>query len=112
MKPNNRFESARVALEKDERNLRTGLVTDPVGVRAVVVTSSNLELAAFHTDSLCNSHVAAEVEVGRVKTAQGTASAIPCEQVFYWLSHLTIDPESRAKRNRKLPGCGFAGVRH
>ena len=43
-----------------------------------------------------------------MKTAQGTASAIPCEQVFYWLSHPTIDPESRAKRNRKLPGCGFA----
>jgi hypothetical protein len=32
----------------------------------------------------------------------------PCEQVFYWLSHPTMDPESRAKRNRKLPGCGFA----
>jgi len=43
-----------------------------------------------------------------VKAAQGTASAIPCEQVFYLLSHPTIDPESRAKGNRKLTGCGFA----
>jgi hypothetical protein len=97
-----------MALEKDERNLGTKLVTDPVDVGTVVVTSSNLELAAFHTDSLCNSHVATEVEVGRVKTAQGTAPAIPCEQVFYSLGHPTIDSEFQAKRNRKLSGCGFA----
>ena len=43
-----------------------------------------------------------------MKAAQGTASAIPCEQVFYLLSHPTIDPESRARGNRKFPGCGFA----
>jgi hypothetical protein len=97
-----------MAFEKDERNLGTRLVSDPIGAEAVVVTGSNLELAAFHTDSLCNSHVATKVEVGRVKTARGTASAIPCEQVFYLLSHPTIDPEFRARRNRKLAGCGFA----
>jgi hypothetical protein len=97
-----------MAFEKDERNLGTRLVTDPVDEETVVVTSSNLELAAFHADSLCNSHVATEVEVGRVKTAQGTAPAIPCEQVFYSLGHPTIDPEFQAKRNRKLSGCGFA----
>jgi len=50
---------------------------------------------------LCNSHVAVEVEVGRVKAAQGTASAIPCEQVFYLLSHPTIDPETRARERRR-----------
>src|SRR5687767_12684109 len=59
-----------MAFDKDEGNLGTRLVTDPIGAGAVVVTGSNLELAAFHTDSLCNSHVATEVEVGRVKTAQ------------------------------------------
>jgi hypothetical protein len=94
--------------EKDEGNLGTRLVTDPVDVGTVVVTSSNLELTAFHTDSLCNSHVATEVEVGRVKTAQGTAPAIPCDQVFYSLGRPTIDPEFQARRNRKLSGCGFA----
>jgi hypothetical protein len=43
-----------------------------------------------------------------VKTAQGTAPAIPCEQVFYSLGHPTIDSEFQAKRSRKLAGCGFA----
>src|SRR4030095_4710300 len=97
-----------MTFEKDERNLGTGLVTDPVDVGTVVVTCSYLELAAFHANSLCNSHVAIEVEVGRVKTAQGTAPAIPCEQVFYSLGHPTIAPEFQAKRNRELAGCGFA----
>src|SRR5688572_22295734 len=93
-----------MALEKDERNLGTRLVADPIEVGTVVVTCSNLELAAYHADSLCNSHVATEVEVGRVKTAQGTAPAIPCEQVFHLLGHPTIDPEFQAKINRKLAG--------
>jgi hypothetical protein len=43
-----------------------------------------------------------------VKTAQGTAPAIPCEQVFYSLGHPTIDSAFQARRNRKLAGCGFA----
>ena len=43
-----------------------------------------------------------------MKTAQGTAPAIPCEQVFYSLGHPTIDPEFQAKKNRELAGCGFA----
>jgi len=57
---------------------------------------------------LCNFHVAAEVAAGRVKTAQGTAPAIPCKQVFYSLGLPTIDSKSRAKRNRNLSGCGLA----
>jgi hypothetical protein len=97
-----------MTFEKDERNLGTRLVTDPVDVGTVLVTSSNLELAAFHANSLCNSHVATEVEVGRVKTAQGTAPAIPCKQVFCSLGHPTIDSEIQAERNRKLAACGFA----
>lgn len=94
--------------EKDERNLGTTFVTYPVSAEAVVVSRPDLELSALHDNSLCNFHVAAEVAIGRVKTAQGTAPAIPCEQVFYSLGLPTIDPEFRAKRNRKLSGCGFA----
>jgi hypothetical protein len=96
--------------EKDQRNLRNRLfrITDPPRVWAVVVSGSDFELAVLHGDSLCNFHVAVEVAAGRVKTAQGTAPAISCEQVFYSLGLPTIDPELRAKRNRKLSGCGFA----
>jgi hypothetical protein len=97
-----------MAFEKDERNLDTRLVTYPVGAEAVVVSRSDLDLSVLHRDPLCNFHVAAEVAVGRVKTAQGTAPAISCEQVFYSLGLPTIDSKSRAKRNRKLSGCGFA----
>jgi hypothetical protein len=97
-----------MAFEKDERNLGTTFVTYPVRAEAVVVSRPDLELSALHDNSLCNFHVAAEVAAGRVKTAQGTAPAIPCEQVFYSLGLPTIDPESRAKGNRKLSGCGFA----
>jgi hypothetical protein len=99
-----------MTFEKDERNLGARLVTDPVDVGTVVVTGSNLELATFHADSLCSSHVATEVEVGRVKTAQGAAPAIPCKQVFCSPGHPTIDPEFQAKRNRKRSGCGFASL--
>lgn len=99
-----------IPFEKDERNLGNRLfwITDPPGVWAIVVSGSDFELAVLHGDSLCNFHVAAEVAAGKVKTAQGTAPAIPCEQVFYSLGLPTTDPEFLAKRNRKLSGCGFA----
>jgi hypothetical protein len=37
-----------------------------------------------------------------VKTAQGTAPAIPCEQVFYSPGHPTIDSEFQAKETASL----------
>ena len=94
--------------EKDERNLRTRLVTYPTSVRAVVIPGSDLELSLFHGVTLCNFHVAVEWRSGRVKTAQGTAPAIPCKQVLYLLGLPTIDRKVRAQRNRIFSGCGSA----
>jgi hypothetical protein len=44
--------------EKDERNLRSGLVTYPASVGAVVVAGSDFELSVLHNVTCCNFYVA------------------------------------------------------
>lgn len=47
-----------LVFEKDERNLRDGLVTYPASVGAVVVAGSDLELSILHDVTCCNFYVA------------------------------------------------------
>jgi hypothetical protein len=47
-----------MAFEKDERNLRTRLITVPVSAEAVVVSRSDLELSVLHDFTCCNFYVA------------------------------------------------------
>src|SRR5687768_7174730 len=47
-----------MALQKDERNLGTRHITDPVDVGAIVVASSDLELSVLHDVTCCNFYVA------------------------------------------------------
>lgn len=47
-----------VAFEKDQRNLGTWFVTDPVSTEAVVVSRSDLELSVLHGFTCCNFYVA------------------------------------------------------
>src|SRR5262245_13950443 len=47
-----------MTFEKDERNLGTRPVIDPVDVRAIVVASSDLELSVLHDVTCCNFYVA------------------------------------------------------